>query len=718
MTCSGASAASTHWRSGADPAKLDTFDEALLLGQLWRWRMSSWPVALISIVRSSCVGFAAIIVGCCCACAPQSSPARHHAFSPAGARAVLAAEAEVPSTRSERGARFAAAPCWFRVASQRDIDCGELTVPENWSRPESKRIHLPVVIFRAAGASCEPIVFLNGGPGDPSRIHTADEIRSWLELLHSQKWTHRRDFIVMAQRGTNWTDSNLSCPALKELWRRGRLRQSDQSWRSRVKGATVACARQLALSHDLSAYNTTQSVRDVAALRQALDVEAWSVYAVSYGTRFALSLMRDYPAGLRSVVLDSVYPPGITDPLGFAPAAFLENLSAVFAACALDLACRRIYGELDTSFESAIQRLRSAPISVPDTAGGDGHVFGPSGLVEVLFDLMYSSDTVGFIPEFVHGLAQYPEPYLHEWLADWFEGDTTEKDGAEPIVEGAFLAIRCNDAQELSDSGWWARAASAQPLLREWILEREQAVPCPHWPAVTVPVEETERVASAIPTILLVGAFDPATPSAYAEFAVATLTKADLFRFGASGHGILGSDPCAAAIVEAFLEQPDARPTAACMSAARSVDFSPSFQMHALHMLAQGELAEAVELLRQTLTHQEERLPPDDPGIAVTLSVLGEVHYEQRRLGDAEGLLKRALAINSKAYGSDSVEAGKSAGRLALVYDDQSKNEEAASLYRRTLRILEREYGRKHIEVSFYRDRYSELVATSADASP
>jgi hypothetical protein len=140
----------------------------------------------------------------------------------------------------------------------------------------------------------------------------ADEIRAWRGLLWSERWTHRRDFIVIAQRGTNWTDSNLSCPAFRELWRRlDGMARSDEGWRREMTGATVACARRLAIGHDLSGYNTTQSARDVAALRQALGLEAWSVYAVSYGTRFALSLMKNHPAGLRSVVLDSTYPPGI-----------------------------------------------------------------------------------------------------------------------------------------------------------------------------------------------------------------------------------------------------------------------------------------------------------------------------------------------------------------------------------------------------------------------
>jgi hypothetical protein len=81
--------------------------------------------------------------------------------------------------------------------------------------------------------------------------------------------------------------------------------------------------------------------------------------------------------------------------------------------------------------------------------------------------------------------------------------------------------------------------------------------------------------------------------------------------------------------------------------------------------------------------------------------------------------LKKALAINGKVFGTDSVEAGESAGLLALVYHDQGKTTEAASLYRRALRILEREHGQKRSDVTFYRDRYRELVPTSdASAQP
>jgi hypothetical protein len=222
--------------------------------------LASWPVALTSIVRTSGPLLAAIIAGYLGACGSQSSRDAHSQASPA-APAPLAIGTEPPDggPTAESGlerARFADVPCWFDMASGREIDCGELIVPENWSKPESKPIHLPVVIFRGTPARAEPIVFLNGGPGDRSRIHTADEIRSWLGLLSTQGWTHRRDFIVPAQRGTNWTDSNLSCPALRQPWRIGLFGPSSPNWQRQRTSATEACARALAARHDLGAYNT------------------------------------------------------------------------------------------------------------------------------------------------------------------------------------------------------------------------------------------------------------------------------------------------------------------------------------------------------------------------------------------------------------------------------------------------------------------------------
>ncbi|TVR87244.1 MAG: alpha/beta fold hydrolase [Saprospirales bacterium] len=55
---------------------------------------------------------------------------------------------------------------------------------------------------------------------------------------------------------------------------------------------------------DLNHYNNRTIVQDLEDLRKSLGVEEWNLLGISYGTRLAQTYMRDYPEGLRSVVLD------------------------------------------------------------------------------------------------------------------------------------------------------------------------------------------------------------------------------------------------------------------------------------------------------------------------------------------------------------------------------------------------------------------------------
>jgi pimeloyl-ACP methyl ester carboxylesterase len=74
--------------------------------------------------------------------------------------------------------------------------------------------------------------------------------------------------------------------------------------------ATKACHdRLVGQGIDLSAYNTGENSADFADLRKVMGIAEWNVYGLSYGTDLALSLMRDHPEGIRSVIIDSVQPP-------------------------------------------------------------------------------------------------------------------------------------------------------------------------------------------------------------------------------------------------------------------------------------------------------------------------------------------------------------------------------------------------------------------------
>ncbi|MEZ5165426.1 MAG: alpha/beta hydrolase [Acidimicrobiales bacterium] len=84
----------------------------------------------------------------------------------------------------------------------------------------------------------------------------------------------------------------------------------------------------------------------------------------------------------------------------------------------------------------------------------------------------------------------------------------------------------------------------------------------------------TGAVTSAVPALLLSGAFDPVTPAANAEHAGATLEQSTAVVQAGRGHGIWYGDDCIASIVTAFVAAPSAPPDTACAAAGVPVEWA------------------------------------------------------------------------------------------------------------------------------------------------
>src|SRR6185503_15624183 len=93
---------------------------------------------------------------------------------------------------------------------------------------------------------------------------------------------------------------------------------------------------------DPASATSAENAADVNDLRLALGYDQWNLYGVSYGTRLALTVVRDYPQSVRSVILDSVYPLQVnlyTD----LPENFDRALKVLFETCAADADCSSTY---------------------------------------------------------------------------------------------------------------------------------------------------------------------------------------------------------------------------------------------------------------------------------------------------------------------------------------------------------------------------------------
>jgi tetratricopeptide (TPR) repeat protein/CHAT domain-containing protein len=115
---------------------------------------------------------------------------------------------------------------------------------------------------------------------------------------------------------------------------------------------------------------------------------------------------------------------------------------------------------------------------------------------------------------------------------------------------------------------------------------------------------------------------------------------------------------------------------------------------------SQGKYADAEGLYKRALAIDEKVHGPSHSYVATTLKRLAGMCEAQAKYVEAEGLLKRALAIREKEFGPDHPDVAAILDDLAKVYDRQGKYTEAEGLLKRALAIFEKARGANHPDVA------------------
>ena len=478
---------------------------------------------------------------------------------------------------------FAPNDCIFD-SPEPGIVCGTLTVPLDRADPAGPQVYLAVVVLPALIPQVkapDPVIYLEGGPG-ASAIY---RLYNWLD--HPLR--ANRDLILYDQRGTGFSQPVLNCPEI-ERGERGVFRSPLVHCRSRTVDVDT-----LVIEHHTSA----DSAADIADLAAALGYDRVNLYGISYGSRLALTTMRDYPDLVRSAVLDAVFPPE-ADLVADRITSRFRAFETLFGSCAADPTCAARYPDLQTTFYEVIDRFNTQPypitagwVSMPNPLTGDA-------IINSLFLGMYRTNTLGMIPEGISLLdrASSEEDVIFGYfLVQGFLTETAyvtrnipeeqtiatdlgvvryeNRYGNVEWAEGMYLSVNCAEELNFSDisAAMEMDAYRVPPSLLDYLQTDLRGISfgCGVWSVAERPETETERVQSNVPTMLIGGAYDPVTPVNWMVSARAGLPNSQMAVFTYGGHGVSLDSSCGVSLVVAHFNAPNLEHDLSC--AVGKVDF-------------------------------------------------------------------------------------------------------------------------------------------------
>ena len=477
------------------------------------------------------------------------------------------ATTEPTATPETTSATFEEADCEFNAPTGRDVTCGWLTVPEdrtNLDDDSTIRLHVAIFASESDDPAPDPIVYLEGGPGG----EPLETVPFTFELLFAP-FLANHDFIIFDQRGTGYSQPSLACPETRQLGL-DLLEQDvtpEEALALTIDSLTECRDRLLEDGVNLAAYNSAANAADLNDLRLALGYDEWNLFGISYGTRLALTAMRDYPTGLRSVILDSTYPLEVnivTD----TPDNMVRAFDELFAGCVADPACNEAYPDLEETFLNLIERHNSDEIemTVSNLFTGETYDTVMSGdeLPGILFQSLYSTELIPSLPQLIYEIDAGEFTTLSTLVSSFItQGDF--------ISMGMFLSVRCNEESSFTTIDDAAASAEKYPEYAEMFKYGIGVGPthleiCELWGAGTADPIENESVSSDIPTLVLAGQYDPVTPPVWGEQVAGQLDNVYFYEFPGTGHGVSISGECGVSLVESFLADPANEPDATCLA--------------------------------------------------------------------------------------------------------------------------------------------------------
>jgi pimeloyl-ACP methyl ester carboxylesterase len=364
------------------------------------------------------------------------------------------------------------------------VERGALRVPENRGRADAREIEIPIVRYRSRSAQpADPIFWLDGGPG-----------MSNLSFKPPVKLLDKHDVVLVGYRGADGS-SILKCPEIARALKGVDGDVLSAASRANLQQGVAHAAQNLqAAGVDLGGYTIAEVVADLEAAREALGYDRVNLLSASYGTRVAQIYAHLHPDRITRSIMIGVNPPGH---FVWLPDAVDAKLADFAAAWARDPQCAAHTPDLLASLRRALHNLPRRWLLFP---------IDPGYVKLMTFVLLYQRPTAALAIDAL--LAAERGDASGVWLMAFMGrlmlgrmmiwGDLLAKGGSADYEPGRDYAAELDRPE----------AILGAPLsLLIWGAINDG------WPLQLLPAELRRVQPSDVPTLLISGELDVATPA-------------------------------------------------------------------------------------------------------------------------------------------------------------------------------------------------------------
>ncbi|MCU1392981.1 MAG: hypothetical protein JWM34_1409 [Ilumatobacteraceae bacterium] len=446
------------------------------------------------------------------------------------------------------------ATCTDPKATDAVLQCATLKVPLDYGSPSGTTIDLALVRVPATGKRTGAVLFNPGGPGGSG----FDSIAQGGSTISSSLGLTNFDLVGFDPRGVDRSDG-VRC-----------LTDAQQDASAYLDDTPDTPAEQQALDDSETAFSsackakygdtlqflsTTNTAKDMDAIRVAMGDSTISYLGISYGTYLGAVYATTFPHHIRALVLDSAFEPSgdtieqqyETQLVGF------EHAFDDWATwCQSHTECAFTSADVPTAWDALVAKLDANPIT-----NSDGRMANQTVVRAATLAALYSKSDWPVLGNALQDATKGDPAGLFR-LADGYSG--RDDKGHYDTIQQSFTVIDCASGIEgqtpPDPAALAAKLKAAAPRFAatlsadDFDAEAQCLVMMPAQPINTL------SYSGKVPIVIIGGTNDPATPFRWAQEMTKDLgPSATLVTYTGEGHGQLLASTCVTKIEAALLTE-------------------------------------------------------------------------------------------------------------------------------------------------------------------